>query len=172
MFTSFAEDYPTWFMTLTECTEREMVDSSRDCPNRRVVDQFQLDEYPERTSFYMYPINAANTNELCDQIHEALGQMKPIDNDDEEVCEDVGCDCKCTVEPITEEEGPPGDNGIPGRPGEDGEPGQRGYDGPNGEPGRDGKDGQNGQDGAVGQKGERGEQGLNYFRLCFIDYKV
>lgn len=158
MFTSFAEDYPTWFMTLTECTEREMVDSSRDCPNRRVVDQFQLDEYPERTSFYMYPINAANTHEMCDQIHEALGQMKPVE-EDEEVCEDVGCDCTCTVEAISEEEGPQGINGIQGRPGEDGEPGQRGKDGQNGEPGRDGKDGPAGEKGGPGRRGDRGRDG-------------
>ena len=80
---NISEDYPNWFLTLNQCTDEERTDSSRDDPNKDVIDSFQLDDFPTRTSFFMYPY-AADTAEMCDQIEETLEQVTVEDKNDEQ----------------------------------------------------------------------------------------
>ena len=47
-YSQFAADYPTWFMTLTECSDDEQFNSNRDCPKQEIVNEFKLERHPTR----------------------------------------------------------------------------------------------------------------------------
>ena len=47
-YAQFAADYPTWFMTLTECSDDEQFNSNRDCPKQEIVNEFKLERHPTR----------------------------------------------------------------------------------------------------------------------------
>ena len=56
-YAQFAADYPTWFMTLTECSDDEQFNSNRDCPKQEIVNEFKLERHPTRNQiqcFFLY----------------------------------------------------------------------------------------------------------------------
>ena len=51
-YAQFAADYPTWFMTLTECSDNEQFNSNRDCPKQEIVNEFKLERHPTRNKIF------------------------------------------------------------------------------------------------------------------------
>ena len=53
-YAQFAADYPTWFMTLTECSDNEQFNSNRDCPKQEIVNEFKLERHPTRNKIQSF----------------------------------------------------------------------------------------------------------------------
>ena len=53
-YAQFAADYPTWFMTLTECSDDEQFNSNRDCPKQEIVNEFKLERHPTRNQIQSF----------------------------------------------------------------------------------------------------------------------
>jgi len=149
---AFIAKYDTWFVSLTQCSDADRRDPSRECPTRQSIDDFTNDRRSK--DFYIYPEDRSGQrlSELSMEITEEseLEDSITSGNDGDYVTYQCEFDVNIPQPPVGEE----------GEDGRDGRPGEPGLQGRAGAPGRDGADGRDGAEGREGPKGSKGQPGI------------